>query len=342
MYFDTSRFKGYGELTNMSFEKLQDALISGYRVERPEGIRHITDFAVWRFADPHLKEFVWDSEYGRGYPGWHIECSAMSMVYLGNHFDIHTGGVDHIPVHHTNEIAQSEAATGEKFVNYWVHMEFMQVDGRKMSKSFRNIYTLEDLEKKGFSALGYRYLTFGVHYRKLLNFTFEKLKKSEAELNSIYAFLQKVSGFATDGSGSPSPGFSNKIEEASHDFFEAVADDLNVPVAIAKMHSLINTASGLFEGGRLGPEDAKLLLKTFVEFDTVLGLDFKSYTSKATPDKAVEGLVAEREEARKERDFGRADEIRAELLENYGVVLEDTSKGVRWYFKRNIKKESGD
>ncbi|MDE1855521.1 MAG: cysteine--tRNA ligase [Candidatus Micrarchaeota archaeon] len=331
MYYDTSRFKGYGALTGMNFEKLQTAIISGYRVERPEGIRNPTDFAVWRFADPSMKEFVWDSEYGRGFPGWHIECSAMSMKYLGEHFDIHCGGVDHIPIHHTNEIAQSEAATGEKFVNYWVHMEFMQVDRRKMSKSFRNIYTLEDLEKKGHSALGYRYFTFGVHYRKLLNFTFEKLKKSEDELSGIYAFLQKVAEVAEQGSGSADPEFGKLVDDAKQEFFKAIADDLNVPVALAKMHSLINDSSTRLAAGKMAAEDAKKLIAAFTDFDSVLGLEFAKYASRSGIDSAIEGLIAEREKARKGREFKRADEIRTRLLHEFGIALEDTPKGVRWY-----------
>ncbi len=334
MYYDTSKFSGYGVLTKMSFEQLQTTIVSGYRVERPEGIKHPTDFSVWRFSDSSMKEFVWDSEYGKGFPGWHIECSAMSMSYLGEHFDIHCGGVDHIAIHHTNEIAQSEAATGQKFVNYWVHMEFMRVDNRKMSKSLRNIYTLEDLVKKGYSPIGYRYLMLGVHYRKILNFTFDNLKRAEESLRSVYALLQKVAEVSESAAKGANDQLKKEVELERTAFFNAVADDLNVPVAMAAMHLLVNKASGSLEAGKLSAADARLLLDTFVEFDSILGLDFKSYVSRSALDESVEKLVAQREEARKNQDFRLADEIRARLTDEYGISLEDTPKGVRWYRKK--------
>jgi cysteinyl-tRNA synthetase len=339
IYYDTSKFKDYGALTKMSFEQLQTAIVSGFRVERPDGLRNPTDFTVWRFADPKIKEFVWDCEHGRGFPGWHIECSAMSMKYLGEHFDIHSGGVDHIPIHHTNEIAQSEAATGKKFVNYWVHMEFEKVDGKKMSKSLHNIFTLEELLEKGFSTLGYRYLALGVHYRRQLNFTFEKLKKAEESLNTIYTFLQKVSEVAEKKGAGNNAEFAKLIETESKNFFKAIEDDLNVPVALSRMHSLINETSGRLTAGKLGSADAKKVLVAFVEFDSVLGLDFSSYTSRSKLAEAIDKLIEEREAARKAHNFKLADEIRTKLTDEYGITLEDTPSGVKWYLKKN-KEES--
>lgn len=337
MYYDTSKFRDYGVLTKMSFEQLQTAITSGFRVERPKGIRNPTDFAVWRFADPKFKEFVWDSEYGRGFPGWHIECSVMSMKYLGEHFDIHCGGVDHIPVHHTNEIAQSEAITGKKFVNYWVHVEFVNVDSRKMAKSLRNIYTLEDLIKKGFNSLSYRYLVLGVHYRRQLNFTFEKLKKAEESLNAIYTFLQKASEAARTKGGAGDSDFVKQVEAERENFFKAVENDLNMPVALSRMHSLINEASSRLTANRLSSAGAKQILDAFIDFDSVLGLDFANYTSRSKPTGAIDKLIEEREEARKRHDFKRADEIRTKLLDEYGIILEDTKGGVKWYSKGRKK-----
>jgi cysteinyl-tRNA synthetase len=340
MYYDTSMFKGYGALTKMSFDQLQKAIISGYRIERPDGIRNPTDFAVWRFADPRFREFVWDAEYGRGFPGWHIECSVMSMKYLGEHFDIHCGGIDHIPIHHTNEIAQSEAITGKKFVNYWVHVAFVNVDGKKMAKSLGNIYTIDDLVKKGFNPLSYRYMLLGVHYRRQFNFTFEKLKKAEEGLNAVYAFLQRVSEVGEGKSTVEDSGFTKKVEEERENFFKAVEDDLNVPVALSRMHTLINEVSNRITANMLSKEEAKLVLEAFVDFDSVLGLDFASYTSRSKLTEVIDGLIEEREKARKSHEFKRADEIRTKLLDEYGIILEDTPSGVKWYSKKGKDRHS--
>ena len=186
IYYDTSKFKDYGKLAGMSFDELNKSLKAGARVEFNPQKRNITDFALWKFSPKDKKrQMEWPSPWGVGFPGWHIECSAMSMKYLGEHFDIHCGGVDHIPIHHTNEIAQSEGATGKKFVNYWFHVEFLLVNGRKMSKSLKNFYTLRDLEKMGFDPLSFRLMVIDSHYRDKIDFTLEKLKKYEKTLNDI-------------------------------------------------------------------------------------------------------------------------------------------------------------
>ncbi len=324
MYFDTFKFKRYGELLGSSFEKLNKELLAGARVQRPKGLRNITDFAVWRFAKPEEKEMVWETEYGRGFPGWHIECSAMSMEYLGERIDIHTGGTDLIPVHHTNEIAQSEAATGKRFVRYWVHGAFMTVDGQKMSKSIGNIYTVGNLAEKGYAPLSFRYMALTVHYRNMLNFTFEALKHSDSSLKSLYVFISRIS--AVDVSGSADMAFAKRVREIRDSFFECVEDDLNIPVALSKMHELVNAS----QGRKLNVNDVKNVVDAMLEFDTVLGLDFNMHLSSALPSEAAE-LIVLREKARSEGDFKSSDEIRKRLKKEFRIAVEDTKDGTLWY-----------
>ncbi|MGC8710259.1 MAG: cysteine--tRNA ligase [Candidatus Micrarchaeia archaeon] len=327
MYFDTSKFKNYGELTGMSFEQLNKNLKAGARVERAAGIKNITDFAVWRFGKSDEKEMIWDSEWGRGFPGWHIECSAMSMKYLGEHFDIHCGGIDHIPIHHTNEIAQSEAATGKKFVNYWLHVAFLTVDGKKMAKSLGNVYTVQDLIDKGYSPIGLRYFLMSSHYRNDQNFTFEALKNAENTVYSIYSFLASL-GDAGDGSNKLEMPVVGELENYHRRFFEELDNDLNMPNALAVMHSLISFENKRIENKLVSNEEAKKVTEIMLDFDSVLGMDFKSNLKGIELPKEVKELIDEREKARKERNFKRADEIRKIIEERYGITLEDSERGV--------------
>jgi len=323
VYFDTSKFKGYGALIPSTFEKLNSSLRAGARVERPEGLKNITDFAVWRFARRGEKEMVWDSPWGRGFPGWHIECSAMSMKYLGETFDIHCGGVDHIPVHHTNEIAQSEAATGKKFVNIWVHFSFVNINGGKMAKSLGNIYTVQDLIDKGFDPVDFRFFVLTGHYRQGLNFTFEALENARSTLNKIYGFIENLKSFKGEGFDE---NFVERVGVLKREFFEALDDDLNTPAAIAKMHELIREVNKR----RLSKREGELVGEVFLEFDFVLGLDFSKRLEKKTLSKEIEKLVEEREAFRKAGNFKEADRVRELLRDEYHVVVEDTSNGVRW------------
>ncbi len=324
IYFDTSKFKDYGKLSGSTFEKLNMELIPGARVERPEGLKNITDFAVWRFSKSEEKEMVWNTSFGKGFPGWHIECSAMSMKFLGEQIDIHCGGTDHIPIHHTNEIAQSEAATEKKFVRYWFHVAFLIVDGKKMSKSLRNVYTVSDLQKRGFSALSFRYLAITVHYRNMLNFTFDSLKKAEDSLKAIYVFISKTSAVEKDGVVEKT--FIKNIEEKKEEFFKEIYDDLNTPKALAKLHEIINMSNKK----ALTKNEADSIIQTMLDFDNVLGLDMNLHLSTALPKDAL-ALIEKREEFRKNRNFSDADNIRRELLEKYKITIEDSKEGTIWY-----------
>ncbi|MEM0200788.1 MAG: cysteine--tRNA ligase [Candidatus Micrarchaeaceae archaeon] len=324
IYFNTSKFKDYGKLSGSNFEKLNEQQLGGARVERPEGIKNITDFAVWRFAKPNEKDMVWDSEFGRGFPGWHIECSTIAYKYLGEQVDIHYGGHDHIQVHHTNEIAQSEALFEKQFVKYWVHLEFLTVEGKKMSKSLKNIYTITDIEKKKFMPLSFRFMVVSVHYRKMMNFTFDGLKHAEDALKSIYAFISKIS-FNNEKIGKPDTEFLKKIEDYKKMFFDFVNNDLDIPNGIIKMHEMIN-----YSKKDLTKEETKVVINTLLEFDEILGLDFKKHLSTSISEKALD-IIKERELSRKERDFVKSDILRKKLLDDYKIRVEDTKEGSIWY-----------
>ncbi len=324
VYFDTSLSKKYGELAGTTFERMNKELKAGARVERPQGIRNITDFAVWRFAEHNEKDMVWDTRFGRGFPGWHIECSAMSMKYLGEQIDIHAGGVDHIPIHHTNELAQSEAATGKRFVRYWVHGEFMTVDGHKMSKSLRNIYTVDDIIKRGYLPMAYRYLCLTVHYRNMLNFTFEALEHSQKSLKSIYAIISRIS--ALNDTGTVDKNLAEEIKTVRDSFFSCIEDDIDTPSALSKLHALASLA------GRknLSGAECSRILDVFLEFDEVLGLRFNMHLSSALPKEAKE-LIEKREDARRNKDFNTSDEIRTRLRKEFKISVEDTDQGTIWF-----------
>lgn len=332
VYFDTSKFKDYGKLTGTRFKELNERLRAGARVDLIKSKRHVTDFAVWRLASPHMHEMVWDSPWGRGFPGWHIECSAMSMKYLGNHFDIHTGAVDLIPIHHTNEIAQSEAATGEKFVNHWVHYEFLVVAEQKMSKSLRNIYTVQEIADKGYNPLSLRLFYLTGHYKQQLNFTFEALTNAENTLKGIYFFLQRLGEVKNKVKNEDSKEFKSKVALHKKAFFKALDDDINMPLALSGMHALISATNVREASGKLNRAEARYVVKAMLELDEVLGLDFEKHTKAKKEPLAVEveKLIQEREDARKAKDFQRADEIRKILKESYNIVLEDTKDGVKW------------
>ncbi len=331
MYFDTSKFDGYGALTGMSFERLNNELKGGARVKMIEGKRNITDFVVWRFAHGNETEMIWDSPWGRGFPGWHIECSAMSMKYLGEHFDMHCGGIDHIAIHHTNEIAQSEGATGRKFVNYWVHTNFLNINGRKIAKSEGDLYTVQYIIDKGYSQQAIRLFLISGHYRQSLNFTFEALGNTENTLIGIYSFLERVSEI-NEQEEKDDPEFMKKVKILQESFFKSMSDDMNISEALSSMHSIIKEANTRMASHKMTKSEAKAVIDAMLEIDTVLGLDFNKYTHRRKQSLALEiqALVDERENARKTRNFKRADEIRDMLKKKYGVMLEDTDKGVRW------------
>jgi cysteinyl-tRNA synthetase len=325
MYYDTSKFKNYGQLMNLSFEELNNYLVAGARVERASGIKNTTDFAVWRFSKPDVKDMVWDTKYGKGFPGWHIECSAMSMEYLGEHFDIHTGGVDHLPIHHTNEIAQSESATKKKFVNFWVHNEYLLINGKKISKSLHNFYTLQDLIDKGYSANSYKYLILSSHYKSQANFTMEALENASNTLNGIYSFIKKVS----DSKGAKNNILlMEKVNKIKKEFFEFINDDLDTPQALSKMHTLITETNKFPE---LGKADANAILASLMEFDKILGLNFEEHMKKQEISNEIRELIEKRNKLRNEKKFAESDKIRKKLKEDYNVEIEDNAQGTSWH-----------
>lgn len=313
IYYDVSKFENYTKLSGQSL----DDKITGVRDEVivDSKKRNPADFAVWFFTVGRFEDHIlrWDSPWGEGFPGWHIECSAMSMKYLGFSFDIHTGGIDHIPVHHTNEIAQSEAATGKKFVKYWVHHYHLQVDNEKMSKSLGNIYRISDIETKKISPLAFRYLVMQTHYRSEMNFTWEALDSAQAALDRLYEAASKFGEI-----------HKNTDIEFERDFFDAVNQDLNMPKALSIMWDLLKS----------GVED-RVKAATLFKMDEILGLKIKEKADKLRniPQDILE-LVGERNKLRKGKKFNAADKIRKDL-EKRGYILEDEEKNKTRVFKRN-------
>ena len=310
IYFDTSTFAQYGALTGQNLDELK----AGARVEPNPQKKNPTDFALWKFSPVGAKrDMEWSSPWGMGFPGWHIECSAMSLKHLGEQIDIHTGGADLIPIHHTNEIAQSEAASGKApFVRYWVHGQFIMVDGEKMSKSKGNFYRLSDIEAKGFDPLALRYLYMTSQYRSFLNFTWESLTSASHAYNSLKSFctlLEPKDGHVIST--------NTKTVEFQHKFTDALEDDLNMPRALAVLWDVIKST--------ISNADKYLLLESF---DTVLGLNiFSSQAEKEIIPEAVTKLLAKRNELRSKKLYVESDEVRKQI-EMAGYSIEDTSKGV--------------
>lgn len=318
VYFDTSKFKNYGKLAKLDMKGLK----AGARIEMTEGKKRPTDFALWKFSLGRRRDMEWDSPWGKGFPGWHIECSAMAMKYLGETIDIHCGGVDHIPVHHTNEIAQSEAATGKKFANFWLHSEFMLVDGRKMSKSLGNFYTLRSLVDKGFSPLAFRYMCLSVHYRSQMNFTLEALQDAENTVKSINDFVFRLSGGKDIA---PNKKIQTALKKAKEDFVKSINDDLDTPNAFAALFTLIKSVNKEIDKEKTDKKTLKMVKDFFSEVNEILGIIEEQDVSFNAEEKK---LLALREQFRKQRDFKAADEIRNQLKAK-GIIIEDTPRGVR-------------
>ncbi len=315
IYFDISRFPHYGKLSRLNLEEQ----LEGARVEVNPEKKHPADFALWRKA-PANHIMQWPSPWGMGYPGWHIECSAMGLKYLEGFFDIHTGGVDHIPIHHENEIAQNWGFTGKEVVRFWMHSEFLQVEGGKMAKSLGNIYTLEDLEEKGFDPLAFRYLLLNAHYRKKVNFTWEALEGAQRALERLRE------NFLRFKEASPGRGNQKGPEQFRTEIERAFNDDLNVPRALALTWDILR-----------GEDPTLEYYKLLLEVDRVLGLGLEQV--ERPPVEEIPGeikkLIEQREEARKKRNWEEADAIR-DHLEEQGIRLIDTPQGVRW---ERIKKK---
>tara|TARA_Y100000310_G_scaffold112011_1_gene110448 strand:- start:8604 stop:9992 length:1389 start_codon:yes stop_codon:yes gene_type:complete len=314
IYYDISKFKNYGKLANLNIDELK----AGARVKQDEYEKgQLNDFALWKAWDKDDGDVFWKIEAGKGRPGWHIECSAMSMKYLGNNFDIHTGGVDLVFPHHQNEIAQSEAATGKKFVNYWVHNEWLLVEGKKMSKSLGNFYTLRDLLEKGYSSAAVRYLLMSTHYRQRLNFTLDGL---EAAKNSVTRINDFVFNLKNVKRKEDNKEVDVLIKKAKERFESAMDNDIIIPEALAGVFDFVRDINK----EDISKSDAKEVIALMKDFDKVLGI---LKQDEKVPE-GIKKLVEQRERARKEKDWDKADKIREEIKKK-GFGVEDSETGAR-------------
>jgi cysteinyl-tRNA synthetase len=320
IYYSIAKFPRYGQLSKIRLEELQ----SGVRIEADEYEKeNVHDFALWK--NKKEGEPFWETEIGAGRPGWHIECSAMSGKYLGETFDIHCGGVDNIFPHHENEIAQSEAYTGKKFVNYWLHCHHLVVDGEKMSKSKGNQFTLRDLREKGVEPPVLRFLLISTHYRKMLNFTFEALDQAKTSLARIKDFLFDLENRRlAEGENEE---IQKEIEDSRQKFIAGLSDDLNISVALSGLFDLIKKVNVLLSQEKVFAGDREKLLSFILSLDQVLAV--LPSQKEVGLSSEIRQKIEEREKARRQKNYKLADQIRQELLEN-GIVLEDTKEGVRW------------
>lgn len=346
-YFRLAAFKEYGKLSKKDLSGMED----GARVDVDEYEKDSArDFALWKAVKPG--ETSWDTEIGKGRPGWHLECSAMAMKYLGPSFDLHAGGEDLMFPHHENEIAQSETATHQTFARHWMHVRFLLVDGRKMSKSEGNFYTLRDLLLKGYKASAIRLALISVPYRHQLNFTFDGLVDASSAIDRLRTFRQRLTEAKLE------PGTNATLQDAAKqakaDFMAALANDLNTAEARAPIFELIRAANTAIDQEQLLAGDRDAILEVLNTFDAIFDVledrdaeptrkalewaEQAGQMDKVAPellarqaltDEAIEALVADRTEAKKQRNFARADQIRNELAEK-GVILEDSKDGVRW------------
>lgn len=307
IYFDVSKFPNYGELAGQRLEEKAAGARVGVNPEK----RHPADFALWKFSPiegAQRRQMEWESPWGVGFPGWHLECSAMSTKYLGQPFDIHCGGVDHIYTHHPNEIAQSEAAEGVKMVNYWLHGEFMTVEGRRMGKSEGNAYLLEELVARGFEPLAFRYLCLNTHYRIQLNFTWKSLEGARTALERLREHLRNARSAG---------GLGGSIPEVREKFSEAIHDDLNIPQALGVLWEFVRSQQSPLHK-----------LAALLDLDRVLGLglnEIKSGAELKVP-LEIQELLAQRERARQQKNFKEADALRAKIAE-LGYEVIDTPQG---------------
>ncbi|WP_157159448.1 cysteine--tRNA ligase [Brachyspira pilosicoli] len=326
IYFKISTFPEYGELANLDKQELKEGA-SG-RVSSDEYDKeNASDFVLWKAYTEEDGDVYWDSPFGKGRPGWHIECSAMSCKYLGKHFDIHTGGVDNKFPHHENEIAQNEAAFNEKFVNYWLHCEHLIVDGEKMSKSKGNFYTLRDLLNKGLSAEAIRYSLMNSHYRKQLNFTIEGINQSQSAIDRVNDLIFRLKDVnKTDADDS---AVMKELEEANKNFFESIYDDLNVSEALGVFFSFIKSINISFDSINVSSRDA--IIKFIERVNNIINC-FNMNGEKeieSSEEEKINKLIEERTLAKKEKNYKRADEIR-DKLNSMGIEIMDTPNGVRW------------
>lgn len=321
IYFDTSKLKDYGRLSNINKEGLK----AGARVKISEGKKNITDFALWKFSPKDEKrQMEWDSPWGLGFPGWHLECSVIGKKFLGDVFDIHTGGIDHIPIHHNNEIAQSEALTGKIPARFWIHGEFLRIEGRKMSKSYGNIYTLDEMcEKYSVEPLALRMLCILSHYRDRLNFTHSNIVDAQNTLDNLRNFTLRVKRIAESRA---KPGresrFDELVENARIKFEASLSDDLAFPKAMSFLFKFIKE---FHKEKDYTARDAKAILSFIVDIDKIMGLGLADVKETVIPSE-IQKIVREREEAREAKKYALSDKLRKKI-ENKGYEVEDTAEG---------------
>lgn len=325
MYYSIKKFKNYGKLSGVDLSGLKP----GARVCQDEYEKeNAQDFVLWKAWDENDGDVFWETEIGKGRPGWHLECSAMSSKYLGETFDIHTGGIDLVFPHHENEIAQSEGASGKKFVNYWIHNAWVLVDGKKMAKRFNNFFTLRDLIAKGHSAKAIRYVLMNAHYRTQMNFTEDGIRDAETTVNRMIEFMDRLDEFR--GLGAYNERLHETLVNAADKFEEAMDDDLNTPVAIAVIHELITETNRALDEKMIDGQNAREIKDQMKRFDLVLGI-FEHRKEKMPEE--VKELAEEREKARENKDFKKSDDLR-EKIRALGWEVQDTSKGPK--LRKNI------
>jgi cysteinyl-tRNA synthetase len=322
-YFRINTFDGYGKLSKVKFEGNVVGASERVDSDEYEAKENARDFVLWKAAKPG--EPFWETELGQGRPGWHIECSAMSMKSLGETFDIHVGGIDLVFPHHENEIAQSEGATGKPFVKYWVHAEFLMVEGQKMSKSLGNFFTFRDLAEKGYTPRAIRYLLLSAPHHKQLNFTLEGLRGAESTVARLNDFKKRLTEVEPEEGATPA--IARMAELSLKRFEDAMDDDLNAAEALAAVHDFVRETNSSMAAGAIKSEDKAALLATIDRFDSVFNIFGEA--KKEMLDSEIQALIDERQEARKSKNFARSDEIRNQLTE-MGIILEDTKDGVRW------------
>ncbi|QSH40802.1 cysteine--tRNA ligase [Lentisphaerota bacterium ZTH] len=322
VYYRISKFPEYGKLAKIDMENQR----AGVRVKTDEYAKDsVADFALWKAWDQNDGDVCWESPWGKGRPGWHIECSAMAMKYLGKTFDMHTGGIDNMFPHHEDEIAQSEAANGCRYVNYWLHCAHLIVNGDKMSKSAGNFYTLRDCEKKGYSGQALRWVLLGAHYRKKLNFTFEACDQAEAALKKFSDLFVRLKSVSIEGNGAEAETI---VQAARSSFKAALGDDLNISEALAAVYGLQHEVNKLMDAGKLSSKGAQAVLEQFRDFDRVFALfNVDEAVKEDIPDAILE-MARKRFDARKNKDFATADAMRDQLKEA-GWTVEDAADGFR-------------
>ncbi len=320
IYFDLSKFPQYGKLSGNSL----DDLIAGKRVEVLEEKRNPYDFALWIHNPKHIMQ--WEAPWGSGYPGWHLECSVMANKYLGETIDIHSGGEDNKFPHHECEIAQSEAASDKQFVNYWLHVKHLMVDGGKMSKSLGNVYTVDQIEEMGYPIPALRYFLISGHYRQSLNFTFDSLKAAEKATEKIQGFIKSI--LKADGNES---NIDQYIEDLLSSFEASLDDDLNISGALGSIFTFIKQINPLLNDKKIGIKNGTVIIEALKKIDTVLNVfDFELPSqSGGLDDKLIELLLTYRAEFKQEKNWSMADRIREDLIK-LGITIKDTPEGTIW------------